>query len=258
MIRIAATADVHFAADTRDELAAYLPRLRLEADLLLIAGDLTRSGRIDEGLRLADELRGCPVPVVATLGNHDYHHDQQDDISAALREAGVVVLERQSTVVTVGDRRVGIVGAKGFGGGFPGACGAEYGEPEMKAFMRHTKDICDDLRRLLGELDTTYTIALLHYSPIADTLMGERKEIYPFLGSYLMAEAIDKAGADIVFHGHAHRGIEKGFTAGGIPVRNVAQHVTGRAFNIYTLDKEGVLIGHTGHTPSPPSEPARA
>lgn len=250
MIRIAALGDCHFDESSKDELAPYLARLRYDADLLLIAGDLTRSGSLAEGKTLAAELRSCPVPVVATLGNHDYHAEAAEGITAALRDVGVIVLERQSAVVNVNEHRIGVVGAKGFGGGFPGACASEYGEPEMKAFIRHTKNISEDVRGMLEDLDAPYKVVLLHYSPIEGTLLGERKEIYPFLGSFLLAEAIDDAGADIVFHGHAHRGTEKGATDGGIPVRNVAQPVLRHVFNIYTLDKEGALV--------PPGPPAAA
>ena len=64
---------------------------------------------------------------------------------------------------------------------------------------------------------------------------SERLEIYPFLGSYLLGEAIDRAGADLVLHGHAHAGTEKGVTPGGIHVRNVAQPVIGHAYKIYCV-----------------------
>ena len=132
--------------------------------------------------------------------------------------------------------RVGVAGTKGFGGGFRGAHGSDFGEPEMKAFVGHTKMLSDRLERSLTGLDTDLRIALLHYAPIEATLEGERLEIYPFLGSYLLAEAVDNAGADLVLHGHAHHGAEKGRTPGGIPVRNVAQPVIRHAYNIYTLD----------------------
>ena len=132
--------------------------------------------------------------------------------------------------------RVGIAGTKGFGGGFRGAHGSDFGEPEMKAFVGHTKMLSDRLERALAGLDADLRIALLHYSPIEATLEGERLEIYPFLGSYLLAEAVDNAGADLVLHGHAHHGVEKGRTPSGIPVRNVAQPVIRHAYNVYTLD----------------------
>jgi Icc-related predicted phosphoesterase len=107
----------------------------------------------------------------------------------------------------------------------------------MKAFIGHTKLLADRLGVALAGLDTDLRVALLHYSPVEETLVGERLEIYPFLGSYLLAEAIDRSGADLVLHGHAHRGSEKGQTPGGIPVRNVAQPVIGHAYNVYTLEQ---------------------
>ena len=78
----------------------------------------------------------------------------------------------------------------------------------------------------------------MHYSPIRETLQGEPLEIYPFLGSYLLAEAVDRAGADLALHGHAHRGREKGATPGGVAVRNVAQTVINQAFVIYCLQAD--------------------
>ena len=88
---------------------------------------------------------------------------------------------------------------------------------------------------------TDVRVALLHYSPVRDTLHGEPSEIYPFLGSYLLAEAVDNVGADLVLHGHAHHGREKGVTPAGIPVRNVAQPVIRHAYSVYTLDSKRVL-----------------
>lgn len=145
-----------------------------------------------------------------------------------------------TTVVEVDGLRLGIAGVKGFGGGFAGACGSDFGEPEMKAFIRHTKETAERLEDTLDELDTDVRVALLHYSPVEDTLRGERLEIYPFLGSYLLAEAIDRAGADLVVHGHAHNGAEKGLTPGGVPVRNVAQPVIRQAYAVYTVEPSSV------------------
>jgi Icc-related predicted phosphoesterase len=133
----------------------------------------------------------------------------------------------------MGRVRVGVAGTKGFGGGFAGACGGDFGEAEMKAFVRHTRSLAESLGKQLASLDADLRVALLHYSPVEATLQGERLEIYPFLGSYLLAEAVDRAGADLVVHGHAHAGSEKGLTAGGIRVRNVAQPVIKRAYNVY-------------------------
>ena len=235
MIRVAAFGDVHVSADSRGRLAPAFATLAEQADVLLVAGDLTKCGSPDEARVLAEELAGIGVPVVAVLGNHDHHAGRVKEVMAVLRGAGVVVLEGASTVIEVSGCRLGIAGTKGFGGGFAGACGSDFGEPEMKAFVAHTKALADRLHDALVSLDTDYRVALLHYSPIPDTLAGERLEIYPFLGSYLLAEAIDKAGADLVIHGHAHGGTEKGVTAGGIHVRNVAQPVIRQAYALYCL-----------------------
>jgi Icc-related predicted phosphoesterase len=235
VIHIAAVGDVHFDRSSGGRLASHFDKLVGRADMLLIAGDLTQTGHWEEGKTLADDLAQCPIPVVAVLGNHDYNLDHDEEIMTLLRDAGVIALERDTAVFKIRDESVGIVGLKGFGGGFIGACATDFGEHQMKTFVRHTKEQADFLRTSLEELNTDYKIALLHYSPIAGTLHGEKKEIYPFLGSYLLGEAIDEVGADIIFHGHAHRGVEHGQTAGGIPVRNVAQHVIRHVFNIYSI-----------------------
>ena len=239
MIRVAAAGDVHFGEDSAGTLQPHLPEVCERADLLVLAGDLTRCGSADEAAVLAKELDGLPLPVFAVLGNHDYHDDQDREITHVLGQHGIRVLEGHGEVVGVGGKRVGIAGIKGFGGGFAGACGTEFGEPQMKSFIRHTKDTAARLEGALHDLDADVKLCVLHYSPVEETLRGERLEIYPFLGSYLLAEAVDRAGADIVFHGHAHAGSERGVTPGGIRVRNVAQPVIGKAFKAYCLGDDG-------------------
>jgi len=236
VIRIAAVGDLHYGVGSQDILRPSLQHLPDRADLLLLAGDLTRCGGPDEVKVLADDLRGVPIPVVAVLGNHDYHAGREAEVRRVLEGAQVRVLEGEATTFDFDGVRLGIAGTKGFGGGFRGAHGSDFGEPEMKAFVGHTKMLSDRLERALAGVEADLRIALLHYSPIEATLEGERLEIYPFLGSYLLAEAVDNAGADLVFHGHAHHGQEKGRTAAGIAVRNVAQPVIRHAYNIYTLD----------------------
>jgi predicted MPP superfamily phosphohydrolase len=138
MIRVAAAGDIHFAPDAAGTLRPHLEHLGEHADLLLLAGDLTRLGTPEETKALADELRDVDIPIVAVLGNHDYHADQADEVTAVLEGIGIHVLEGSSVVVPVNGTTVGIAGTKGFGGGFVGACGSEFGEPEMKAFMAHS------------------------------------------------------------------------------------------------------------------------
>ncbi|HXF35972.1 MAG TPA: metallophosphoesterase [Actinomycetota bacterium] len=235
MIRLAAAGDLHFGADSRGRLRPALASLRGQADALLLAGDLTQTGEPEQAAALAGELGTCPVPVIAVLGNHDYHAEREGEVRAVLAAAGVTVLEGGSTVMDVDGCRVGVVGAKGFGGGFVGSSGSEFGEPEMKAFVRSAKRAADRVERRLLELEDAVDlrIVVLHYAPVRDTLRGEPPELFPFLGSYHLGEAIDRAGADLVVHGHAHRGTEKGVTPGGVEVRNVAQPVLGAPYQIY-------------------------
>jgi Icc-related predicted phosphoesterase len=243
VIRIAAVGDVHLGPDARGRFRPALERLPEHADALLLAGDLTRHGNLEEAAVVAEEFGGLAVPVVAVLGNHDYHCDQPEEITALLREAGIRVLEGESTVLDIDGGTLGVAGVKGFGGGFAGKCGSAFGEPEMKAFIRHTEDRADRLRRSLAALHTDLVVALTHYSPVADTLRGEPPEIFPFLGSYLLAEAIDGTHTDLAVHGHAHFGTEQGTTPGGVRVRNVAQPVIHRAYAVYCLEPATASVG---------------
>jgi Icc-related predicted phosphoesterase len=238
VIRVAAVGDVHVGTDSAGRLAPRLAGLADHADVFLLAGDLTHRGRPEEAKVLAEELRGVRVPTIAVLGNHDYHSDEQDGVTEVLEQAGIRVLEGDAVVLEIGGRRVGIAGSKGFGGGFAGASASDFGEPEMKAFVGHTKALAGRLERALGGLRTDRRIVLLHYSPVAETLAGEPREIHAFLGSYLLAEAVDRVGADLVLHGHAHRGSRDGTTPGGVPVRNVAAPVIGRAYEVFRFDAE--------------------
>ena len=158
-----------------------------------------------------------------------------DDV---VEQAGVRVLEGESEVVRVNGTSVAIAGLKGFGGGFAGACGTDFGEPEMKAFIRHTRSLADRLSEVVASMQGDIRVVLLHYAPVEGTLQGERLEIYPFLGSYLLAEAVDACGADLIIHGHAHGGCEHGVTPAGIQVRNVALPVIKHAYNLYCVEAE--------------------
>jgi len=235
LIRVAAIGDLHCGGGSAGTLRETLERLSSHADVLLLAGDLTLHGEAREARVLAGALAGTGLPMIAVLGNHDYHLDSQDDIRKAMEDAGVCVLEGTGTTIAVNGTPLSVAGTKGFGGGFAGACGSDFGEPEMKAFIRHTKELAARLEETLAGLDGDLRIALLHYSPTETTLQGERLELYPFMGSYLLGEAIDRAGADLVLHGHAHSGNEKGLTPGGIHVRNVARPVIRHPYKVYPL-----------------------
>jgi Icc-related predicted phosphoesterase len=235
MIRVAAVGDVHMDQDVVGRFRPALERLPEQADVLLLAGDLTRHGTESEARCVATEFGGLGVPVVAVLGNHDHHCDQVPQVIKVLTDAGITVLEGDSTLVETPGGVLGIAGAKGFGGGFAGRCASEFGEPEMKAFVRTTSVTAEQLGAALRDLDCDVRVALTHYSPVPDTLAGEPPEIYPFLGSYLLGQAIDSAPTALAVHGHAHAGTERGTTPGGVRVRNVAHPVIKQAYSVFHL-----------------------
>lgn len=239
MIQVAAVGDVHLAPDIRGRIRSHLDGIGEAADVLLLAGDLTQHGTVTEAEVVAEEFADLGIPVVTVLGNHDYQCDSAEAIVALLRESGMIVLDGTGVELDLPGGRLGVAGGKGFGGGFPHRCASEFGEPEMKAFARHSRLLAEAIGKALRDLSADFRVALTHYSPVAETLAGEPLEIYPFLGSYFLAEAADSANADLCIHGHAHAGSECGTTPGGAPVRNVALPVLKRAYAVYCLGEPG-------------------
>lgn len=233
VIRIAAVGDVHLDEDVVGRFRPALEELPDCADVLLLAGDLTRHGTESEARCVAQEFGDLGVPVITVLGNHDHQCDQVPQVVKVLEDAGITVLEGTGTVLECGGRRLGVAGVKGFGGGFAGRCASDFGEPEMKAFVRTTNESADALGEALRGLDCDLLVALTHYSPVPDTLAGEPLEIYPFLGCYQLGQAIDSAPTALALHGHAHHGSERGTTPGGVRVRNVAHPVIKQAYSIF-------------------------
>ena len=233
-IRIAAAGDIHATEATRAETAEAFADVGQRVDLVLLAGDLTQHGQVGEAEVVADACRGLEVPVVAVLGNHDYHSDRQAEVTAALVDAGVLVLERSSTILQLDGATVGIAGVKGFVGGF-GHQWANFGEPLVRqAYAETTADVEALAAALRAIAGARVRVALLHYAPTAETLRGEPKELWLVLGAERLAEPILEHRPDLVMHGHAHVGSPNG-AIDGVPVHNVAVHVTGESFALFTL-----------------------
>ena len=234
-VRVAAVGDVHVDHNVLGRFRPALSHLAGKADVLLLAGDLTRHGTAEEAECVVREFGDVGVPVIAVLGNHDHQSDTPDVVTKILEDGGIQVLECSGVVLDIRGTRLGVAGAKGFGGGFAGRCASEFGEPEMKAFIRHTRMVSEGLGAALQALDCDVRVALMHYAPVPETLVGEPLEIYPFLGSYLLGQAVDSADTALAIHGHAHAGSERGTTPGGVKVRNVAHPVIKQAYSVYEL-----------------------
>ena len=234
-LRIAAIGDVHATTAVKGQWREPFAEISHAADVLCLCGDLTNLGTRLEAESLAEDLRACAIPVMAVLGNHDYHSGQPGEVERLLCDAGVKFLEEEVHVV----KGIGFAGVKGFCGGFDGRMLGAFGEPAVKAFVQESLDQALRLEHALHSLETDRTVVLLHYSPIVETLSGEAESIYPFLGSSRLAETIDRFDeVRAVFHGHAHHGIYQGHTRKGIPVYNVAVPVPkpdGKAYALIEL-----------------------
>src|ERR1700680_1389933 len=217
-MRIAATPDLHFASPNATVLRNQLDKVRDDADLLIVAGDLTNYGRPAEMEPLLNTMVRLRVPIVVVLGNHDYESEQQVELMRMMTAEGIKVLDG-SAYERDG---VGFAGTKGFVGGFGRGVLTAFGEREVKDFVRASIDEALKLERAMSQLRAKKRVVVLHYSPVADTVQGESPEIYPFLGTSRLAEIVDRHGADFVVHGHAHNGAPNGRTATGVPVHNVA------------------------------------
>lgn len=217
-LRVAVVGDFHCG---EQDVGAYRPhfgRVNEEADLLLLAGDLTNWGTPAEMKVAVGELADVTVPIVAVLGNHDHEAGKVDEVCGILRERGVHLLDGDAYVL---NDQVGIAGVKGFMGGFGRRTLTSFGEASIKQFVDASIEEVKKLELALRRLRTPIRIALLHYAPVADTLEGEPEQIYPFLGTDRLAEPLDRFEATVAFHGHAHHGSFRGRTPGGVPVFNV-------------------------------------
>lgn len=227
--RIAAIADIHVRETDKGKWVDLFREASKQADILLVCGDLTNTGDEAEAAVLKDELKTCAIPVIAVLGNHDHEKGRQKTIRQMIQSDTVHVLDGEA--IAIGD--VGFAGIKGFGGGFDNYMLSMFGEAAMKAFVQEAVNDALSLDRALARLDQQYEhlkkIALLHYSPVQETVKGEPEPIYPFLGSSRLAEPLVRRQVVAVFHGHAHAGHLEGSLPGGIRVFNVAKPVLAKA-----------------------------
>jgi uncharacterized protein len=217
--RLAAVADLHCRHDQHGRFRELVKMVNGEAEGLVLAGDLTDHGLVDEMKTLAEALTGLRVPCAAVLGNHDFEGGVVKDLVRILAEAKVEVLDGDHAVF---DKRLGIAGVKGFAGGFEKAMLQAFGEPVIKAFVQEAVNEALKLEAALAQLDMEKRVVLMHYAPIAATCDGEDPQLRPYLGTTRLAGPCEAFGATAIFHGHAHHGTLEGRTPNGIPVYNVA------------------------------------
>lgn len=241
--KIAAVGDLHVRETDKGKWVEYFKEISNQADVLIICGDLTDTGDEGEAQVLSDELKSCTVPVVAVLGNHDHEKGRHKLIRQIVQNGNVHVLDGEAVILG----GVGFAGVKGFGGGFDNHMLSMFGEGAMKSFVQEAVDEALHLERALARLDSEHEgipkIAILHYSPIKATVIGEPEPLYPFLGSSRLSEPLDRRKVTAAFHGHAHIGELEGETAHGVKVFNVAMPILEKAgyahpFFIYHIKKD--------------------
>jgi Icc-related predicted phosphoesterase len=226
MVRVAALGDLHCSRTSQGAFQPLFAKIAESADILLIAGDLTDYGLPDEARILARELTATHMPLVAVLGNHDLESGKGEEVRQILTDAGLVILDGDAYET----QGIGIAGVKGFGGGFGPRALGPWGETIIKQFVREAVDEALKLEAALARLRTRHLLALLHYSPVQQTVEGEPLEIYPFLGSSRLEEPLNRYPVSLVVHGHAHRGQLQGATTTGVPVYNVSMPLLTRSF----------------------------
>jgi uncharacterized protein len=229
VLKVASLGDLHVKEDKTQSLRELFGEISQAADVFVLCGDLTDTGKPKEAEVLAEELRACSIPIVGVLGNHDYESEQAEKVADILKSAGVHLLDGQSYEVD----GVGFVGVKGFIGGFGRRMLSAFGEASIKNLVAESLNEAMRLENAMRTVKNERAVVVLHYAPIAETSEGEPLEIFPFLGSSRLGETIDRFKVSAVVHGHAHRGKYEGRTPGGAPVYNVAFNVkkpTGRPY----------------------------
>ena len=229
VLKVASLGDLHVKEDKTQSFRELFGEISQAADVFVLCGDLTDTGKPKEAEILAEDLRACSIPIVGVLGNHDYESEQAEKVADILKSAGVHLLDGQSYEVD----GVGFVGVKGFIGGFGRRMLSAFGEASIKNLVAESLNEAMRLENAMRTVKNERAVVVLHYAPIAETSEGEPLEIFPFLGSSRLGETIDRFKVSAVVHGHAHRGKYEGRTPGGAPVYNVAFNVqkpTGRPY----------------------------
>ena len=223
-MRLAAVADIHIKAEDYDADVRRYSAVNELADLFVIAGDLTNHGRREELRACLSVLEHVHIPTVVVLGNHDHESGEQDELAGMLRLAGIHVLD--GNCFEVGE--LGVAGTKGFCGGFSPYELMPFGEGGIKNFVEIADREATKLNYGLAQLRTRLKIAVTHYAPIKDTVIGEPEPIFPFLGSSRLERVLENHKPALALHGHAHKGSFSGETKCKTRVCNVALHILAR------------------------------
>ena len=227
-MRIAALADLHYRNGADGKFRAAFSEISDAADILLLCGDIIDYGLPEEARLLMKDISDTAkrITLIGVLGNHEYESGKVDEVINIMKGGGITILDGEACEA----KGVGFAGVKGFLGGFGKRVLAPWGEPIIKQFVHEAVEEALKLESALARLRTQSRIALMHYAPIAATVIGEPPEIFPFLGCSRMEEPLNRYPVAAAFHGHAHNGTHAGATSGGVPVYNVAMKLLEKTY----------------------------
>lgn len=218
-VRIAAVSDVHspryFAEFERSLSLLDTP------DLFLLAGDMVNRGLIQEYDRVVNALEAKlerTVPIVSCLGNEEYNEDRMELVEQTRHM--IRFLEDDAIVLEVAGREIGIVS-----GPAPLDRRSKTTELGGRSIRQRFEQRINRLSSLIEETaeKASYTILLMHYSPLAETSSAGDELLF----SWWIAEAMMTTRPDLIVHGHTHSATHSRIEIEGTPIYNVAIPATG-------------------------------
>ena len=142
------SADLHCRQDQHGRFRELVKMVNGEAEGLVLAGDLTDHGTLDEAKTLAEALV-APARAVRRGAREPRLRGR-----ASWRRSSASWARRRSQVLdgdhAVFDKRLGIAGVKGFAGGFERGMLQAFGEPSIKAFVQEAVNEALKLEAALG------------------------------------------------------------------------------------------------------------
>ena len=161
------------------------------ADRILVTGDLTQTGTVEEIEAAVASLQqlGRPEEILLVPGNHDLYA-AESAARAADAWAGYLHLEDAGYPVSWQHREVLVVGL----------CSAEP-TPPLSATGQLGEDQCARFEALLAGHDARVKLVMLHHPPLPRMVQARKR----LRDAATLQAILETQGADIVLHGHQHR-----------------------------------------------------
>jgi len=199
LITIAATADIHSPRG----LALFnkaLDEARFNPDLFIIAGDIVDKNKIEYAAPVFHRIKKKypDTPVIAVFGNEEYrgYEDKYRE-----RYPDITWLDDEYIVVEARGEKIGIIGTRG-ALEKPTTWQARN-MPWTAEYYRSLPDKIENLLEIMEKKKPTIKILVSHYGVATETLVGEPRRIWPYLGDPRISRLF--AGRlHVMVHGHAH------------------------------------------------------